>query len=250
MVTVTDGVTIAALWCDRDLRVSHRTKDALQPDRNKASPFIDENRIPRVKSTSNRVSPVRMRRHTCSCVIIHTAEMHGARRTRSGPVRCIVLALPIGIISAYKKCTRFDQIGALTSMIGTCTGLHPVAVLGLFNVAQISRFMRSSMLEKPAPGPSSAIIRAARSPASAVLIAVALMVLAGDRQPAVLEIRNASATLLHPLGTNNPGRDTLAQVIAGGRMALSAGIVAMLISIALGTTIGLLAGYFPDPTVR
>lgn len=101
----------------------------------------------------------------------------------------VAIALPIGIISAYKKYSYFDQIGTLISMIGFSvptffTGLlliiifsvklqwfpsvydtslrvtdwasfvqqvrqmaMPVAVLGLANAAQISRFMRSSMLE-------------------------------------------------------------------------------------------------------
>jgi peptide/nickel transport system permease protein len=101
----------------------------------------------------------------------------------------IMIALPIGIISAYKKYSWFDQIGTLVSMIGFSvptffTGLlliiifsvnlnwlpsiydttlrvtdwnsfiaqlkqmaMPVMVLGLYNAAQISRFMRASMLE-------------------------------------------------------------------------------------------------------
>jgi peptide/nickel transport system permease protein len=101
----------------------------------------------------------------------------------------IAIALPIGIISAYRKYSWFDQIGTLVSMIGFSvptffTGLlliiifsvnlnwlpsiydtslrvtdwgsfvaqvkqmaMPVAVLGLYNAAQISRFMRASMLE-------------------------------------------------------------------------------------------------------
>lgn len=100
-----------------------------------------------------------------------------------------VIALPIGIISAYRKYSLFDQIGTLVSMIGFSvptffTGLlfiiifsvnlhwlpsvydtslqvtdwtsfvqqvrqmaMPVAVLGLYNAAQINRFMRASMLE-------------------------------------------------------------------------------------------------------
>ncbi len=101
----------------------------------------------------------------------------------------ILIAVPIGILSAYKKYSWFDQIGTLISMIGFSvptffTGLlfiiifsvnlhwlpsiydttlrvtdwnsfvaqvkqmaMPVMVLGLYNAAQISRFMRSAMLE-------------------------------------------------------------------------------------------------------
>ncbi|MDH2405285.1 ABC transporter permease [Bradyrhizobium sp. SSUT18] len=83
-----------------------------------------------------------------------------------------------------------------------------------------------------------------------VLAALVVIVLVGPYiwtvSPQLLDIRNANKamSLLHPLGTDNLGRDTLAQVIAGGRVSLSVGVVAMLISIVLGTTIGLLAGYF------
>lgn len=83
-----------------------------------------------------------------------------------------------------------------------------------------------------------------------VLTAIVLIVIVGPYIWSVnaqfLDIRhtNRAMSLLHPFGTDNLGRDTLAQIIAGGRVSLSVGVVAMLISIALGTTIGLLAGYF------
>jgi peptide/nickel transport system permease protein len=101
----------------------------------------------------------------------------------------VLIAVPIGVISAYRQYSLFDQIGTLVSMIGFSvptffTGLvliivfavnlqwfpmiydtqlrvtdwssfwaqarqmaMPVAVLALFNAAQISRFMRASMLD-------------------------------------------------------------------------------------------------------
>ena len=101
----------------------------------------------------------------------------------------ILIAIPIGVISAYRQYSWFDQFGTLFSMIGFSiptffTGLlfivifsvtlgwlpsiydttlrvtgwdsfwaqvrqmiMPVMVLGLFNAAQISRFMRASMLD-------------------------------------------------------------------------------------------------------
>jgi peptide/nickel transport system permease protein len=101
----------------------------------------------------------------------------------------VLIALPIGIYSAYRQYSWFDQIGTFISMIGFSvptffTGLvlilvfavhlqwfpsiydtslrvtdwdsflaqvrqmaMPVMVLALFNAAQISRYMRSSMLE-------------------------------------------------------------------------------------------------------
>ena len=101
----------------------------------------------------------------------------------------IIIAVPIGVISAYKQYSLFDQIGTFVSMLGFSvptffTGtvmivifsvilgwlpsiydtthrvtdldslfiqfkqmIMPVMVLGLFNAAQLSRFMRSSMLD-------------------------------------------------------------------------------------------------------
>ncbi|HEU0220981.1 MAG TPA: ABC transporter permease [Paracoccaceae bacterium] len=101
----------------------------------------------------------------------------------------VLLAVPIGVISAYKQYSWFDQLGTLFSLIGFSvptflmgtifilvfavnlgwfpdsydTTLQvrdwpsflrqveqmvlPVSVLALFNAAQISRFMRASMLE-------------------------------------------------------------------------------------------------------
>ncbi|AXC49946.1 ABC transporter permease [Paracoccus suum] len=101
----------------------------------------------------------------------------------------VAIALPIGILSAYKQYSWFDQLGTFISMVGFSlptffTGvvlivvfavkLHwfpsiydttlvvrdwgsfmaqvrqmvlPVTVLALYNAAQISRFMRASMLD-------------------------------------------------------------------------------------------------------
>jgi peptide/nickel transport system permease protein len=100
-----------------------------------------------------------------------------------------LLAIPIGVISAYKQCSIFDQIGTFVSMVGYSvptfftgvllvvifssylqwfpsvydTNLQvrdwtsfvaqvkqmflPVLVLTLYNVSQISRFVRASMLD-------------------------------------------------------------------------------------------------------
>ncbi len=48
----------------------------------------------------------------------------------------------------------------------------------------------------------------------------------------------------YPFGTDNLGRDTLARVMVGGRISLSVGITAMMLSVFIGTAIGILAGYF------
>lgn len=101
----------------------------------------------------------------------------------------VLIAIPIGIISAYKQYSWFDQLGTFLSMVGFSmptffTGvvliiifavnlqwfpsvydttlrvtdwasfwkqvrqmIMPVTVLALYNAAQISRFMRASMLD-------------------------------------------------------------------------------------------------------
>ena len=101
----------------------------------------------------------------------------------------IMIAIPIGVISAYKQYSIFDQIGTFVSMVGFSvptffTGVvlivifsvhlqwfpsiydtnlevndwasfwaqvrqmaMPVAVLALYNAAQLSRFVRASMLD-------------------------------------------------------------------------------------------------------
>ena len=101
----------------------------------------------------------------------------------------VLIAIPIGIISAYKQYSWFDQLGTFISMVGFSmptffTGvvliiifavnlqwfpsvydttlrvtdwasfwkqvrqmIMPVTVLALYNAAQISRFMRASMLD-------------------------------------------------------------------------------------------------------
>ena len=64
--------------------------------------------------------------------------------------------------------------------------------------------------------------------------------------PQYLDIRNKnlSPSWTHPMGTDNLGRDTFAQVMAGGRVSLLVGVVAMLLSLFVGAAIGVLAGFF------
>src|SRR5262245_52176236 len=51
-------------------------------------------------------------------------------------------------------------------------------------------------------------------------------------------------SLLHPMGTDDLGRDELTRVLIGGRVSLSVGLLATLVSVFIGTLIGALAGYF------
>ena len=83
-----------------------------------------------------------------------------------------------------------------------------------------------------------------------VLGVIVLAVLIGpflygiDPQHIDLADRNQGMSSTHWLGTDNLGRDLLAQLLAGGRIALAVGLSAMLLSLVLGTLIGVLAGYF------
>jgi peptide/nickel transport system permease protein len=82
------------------------------------------------------------------------------------------------------------------------------------------------------------------------LVFVVIAVLAGpllhDLDPNALDIRNKNQgpSRAHPFGTDNLGRDTLAQVLAGGRVSLAVGVSAMAIAISTGTLVGVTAGYF------
>ncbi|HEX2907794.1 MAG TPA: ABC transporter permease [Phototrophicaceae bacterium] len=51
-------------------------------------------------------------------------------------------------------------------------------------------------------------------------------------------------TAEHIFGTDSVGRDVLARSIYGGQISLAIGVIAMLISISVGTVVGLVAGYF------
>ncbi len=59
-----------------------------------------------------------------------------------------------------------------------------------------------------------------------------------------IRAKNQGPSLLHPMGTDQLGRDALAQVLAGGQVSLSVGLVAMSLALFLGTLVGVLAGYF------
>ncbi len=84
----------------------------------------------------------------------------------------------------------------------------------------------------------------------AFFIFVSLLVVFGPwlwtLEPNFIDIpaKNQGPSLAHPLGTDQLGRDTFAQVLAGGRVSLAVGVVAMLLALVLGTFVGVVAGYF------
>jgi peptide/nickel transport system permease protein len=57
-------------------------------------------------------------------------------------------------------------------------------------------------------------------------------------------IWHAKGQWLHPLGTDNLGRDYVSRMLHGARISLLIGFSVMLVSGLIGTTLGLLAGYF------
>lgn len=60
----------------------------------------------------------------------------------------------------------------------------------------------------------------------------------------VLWDSDAKVNWAYPLGTDNIGRDTLGRLLTGGRVSIAVGLAAMLLSVVLGTIIGVTAGYF------
>jgi len=58
----------------------------------------------------------------------------------------------------------------------------------------------------------------------------------------------AGGSLSHPLGTDKVGRDILSRIVYGARVSLSVSIVAIVVSGAIGVTLGLIAGYFGGKT--
>jgi len=56
--------------------------------------------------------------------------------------------------------------------------------------------------------------------------------------------RFAGPSLAHPLGTDELGRDVLVRLLYGGRISLIVGLTAALAAAVIGTTLGLLAGYY------
>jgi peptide/nickel transport system permease protein len=54
---------------------------------------------------------------------------------------------------------------------------------------------------------------------------------------------NQPPSLAHPMGTDDLGRDELTRILLGGRVSLSVGLLAVLVALVIGTTMGSVAGY-------
>ncbi|MDO5417011.1 MAG: ABC transporter permease [Lachnospiraceae bacterium] len=78
-----------------------------------------------------------------------------------------------------------------------------------------------------------------------ILMAVfAPLVAPYDPYTQVLKERLKAPSAAHWLGTDELGRDVLSRIIYGARISLTIGLVPTLISMVIGTILGLLAGYY------
>ena len=79
-----------------------------------------------------------------------------------------------------------------------------------------------------------------------IVLATVLGPLFYPQDPFELDIPNASqgASLEHPMGTDNLGRDVMARVLIGGRISLSVGFTAMIFGVIIGLAVGVLSGFF------
>jgi oligopeptide transport system permease protein len=56
-------------------------------------------------------------------------------------------------------------------------------------------------------------------------------------------VRSFPPSPLHPMGTDDQGRDVLARVLQGGRISLMVGIISTIVSLIVGVSYGAVAGY-------
>ena len=81
--------------------------------------------------------------------------------------------------------------------------------------------------------------------AGILLVAVAAPILA-RHDPLFLDanIRLQAPNAAYPFGTDNQGRDTYSRVVFGARLSLLVGVGVALLTLLIGTTVGLLAGFY------
>lgn len=79
-----------------------------------------------------------------------------------------------------------------------------------------------------------------------LLAAFALIgpVLADDPREQNVRERFSRPSVEHLFGTDELGRDLFARTVNGGRISLLSGVIAVLVGLGLGTTVGIVAGYF------
>ncbi|MCL4459246.1 MAG: ABC transporter permease [Chloroflexi bacterium] len=77
-----------------------------------------------------------------------------------------------------------------------------------------------------------------------VLLAMSAPLLTGYDPLAISRERLLSPTLVHPMGTDNVGKDVFSGVLYGSRVSLTVGLLAAFTSFSVGLLIGSLAGYY------
>jgi peptide/nickel transport system permease protein len=124
-------------------------------------------------------------------------------------------------------------------------------ILSVPTVAEASPGMR---LARRFLGQKAFIIGAGILTVIVVLALLAPLISPHDPYAQNLAFRNvppvwyAKGSWLHPLGTDQLGRDYLSRVLYGARISLLIGVSVVLISGIIGTTLGLMAGYFGGKT--
>src|SRR5262249_26154136 len=76
-----------------------------------------------------------------------------------------------------------------------------------------------------------------------VALAAGVVPLVTDPNAQNLDARLAAPSWHHPFGTDALGRDTAARVFAGARVSLAVAALSTLVSVLVGATLGLWAGY-------
>jgi len=81
---------------------------------------------------------------------------------------------------------------------------------------------------------------------AAIVLAVAAAPLLSPAPPAMVDLayRLTPPGLAHPFGADLFGRDVLARVLYGGRYTLAIGVVVTAAALTIGSTVGVLAGFF------
>jgi peptide/nickel transport system permease protein len=77
----------------------------------------------------------------------------------------------------------------------------------------------------------------------AALVGPLLVSSSCNAQPDIVALKNVPPSWQHLLGTDQYSRDVLARVLCGARISLAVASLAVLLSMTLGTAIGLLAGF-------
>lgn len=117
------------------------------------------------------------------------------------------------------------------------TSAAPVAVTAARSSSQLAEIWRIFRRHK------GGVIGLAVFGFIVLAVIVGPMIYTVDPQALNIRAKNQGPSFAHPFGTDNLGRDMLAQVMAGGRISLSVGIAAMSLSMLFGTVVGVLAGY-------